>query len=70
MSKAIAEKFKANSISLQARIDTILAQRLGYALRHPHSQDAVLVGIETAQALLARVGPAGGELEESGDHDA
>ena len=40
---------------LDARDDRILAEQLSYALRHPLSQDAVLLDISAAQVLLDRV---------------
>ena len=57
------------SLPLRTRDDRILAERLAYALRHPVSDDAVLLEIKAAELLLHRLAPAG-ELEENEDHDA
>ena len=42
-------------VPLSTRDDRILAQRLAFALRHPHSEHAVLIDIAAAQVLLDRV---------------
>jgi hypothetical protein len=57
------------ALPLRTRDDRILAERLAYALRHPVSDDAVLLEIKAAELLLHRLAPVE-ELEESEDHDA
>lgn len=42
-------------VPLSTRDDRILGQRLAFALRHPHSEHAVLIDIAAAQVLLDRV---------------
>jgi hypothetical protein len=48
-------------LPIAARDDRLIAERLSHALRYPHTEDTVVIGVEVAQALLGpRIEPSGG----------
>ena len=55
------------ALSIGQRDEQILAERLAYTLRHPHSEHAVLIDIDAGQVLLHRV--ASGLPAQEVDHD-